>query len=289
MSSIESSYYPPRARWYSSVFYLADALRRRLHLEELRPPPGITWLVFLASLALPGYSFLTSGRKTWGQVTMGAYAITVLIFLIWLGYPFANLVFGLMISLHVSSIIFLLNHWLSELSLVRRLLSSLVILFIVSRLIYVPGLDLMEKHFAMPLRVRDRVVVANTMLGRQSVKRGDWVAYHFAGGSGHGVRIREGYGVDSVLAVPGDRVRFGSNNFEVNGKAFTRLAHMPSQGELVVPEKQWLVWPSLDTVTRNNIAEETIAGAVLGSALISQDQIVGKPFHRWFWRRQIKL
>jgi hypothetical protein len=255
-------------------------------MEELHPPPGVTWPVFFVSLALPGFSFWASGRKTVGQVAMGVYALTILIFLIWLGYPLANLVFGLMISLHVSSIIFLLNHWLSELSLVRRLLISLAILFVVSRLIYIPTLDLMEKHLAMPLRVRDRVVVANTMLGNQSIKRGDWVAYHFIGGSGHGVRIRDGYGLDPVLGMPGDRVRFGSTRFEVNGKTFTRLAHMPAKGELVVPEKQWFIWPSLDTVTQRNVAEESISEAVLGSALIPKEQFIGKPFRHWFWRQQ---
>jgi signal peptidase I len=218
---------------------------------------------------------------------MGVYVLTILVFLIWLGYPIANLVFGLMISMHVSSIIFLLNHWLSELSLVRRLLISLAILFVVSRLIYVPAMDLMEKHLAMPLRVRDRVVVANTMPGNRSIKRGDCVAYHFTGGSGHGVRIRDGYGLDPVLGMPGDLIRFGPTHFEANGKTFTRLAHMPTKGELVVPEKQWFVWPSLDTVMQRNVAEESISEAVLNSALVTKAQLIGKPFRHWFWRRQV--
>ena len=287
MSHHESSYYPSRARWYSPVFYLGDALRRRLHMERLHAPPGITWPAFFMSLAWPGFSFSVSGRKTLGQGVMGVYTLTVLIFLIWLGYPVANLVFGLMISLHVSSIIFLLNHWLSELSLGRRLLFSLAILFVVSRLIYLPTLDLMEKHLAMPLRVRDRVVVANTILGSQSIKRGDWVAYHFTGGGGNGVRIRDGYGLDPVLGMPGDRVRFGPAHFEVNGQSFTRLAHMPTKGELVVPEKQWFIWPSLDTVTQRNVAEASISEAVLDSALIPEGQFIGKPFRHWFWRQQL--
>ncbi|MBI3848891.1 MAG: hypothetical protein HY298_01170 [Verrucomicrobia bacterium] len=210
----------------------------------------------------------------------------MLIFLIWLGYPIANVVFGLMISLHVSSIIFLSNHWLSELNVVRRLVISLAILFVVSRLIYIPALDLMEKYLAMPLQMRDRVVVASTMLGSKSIKRGDWVAYHFTGGSGHGVKIRDGYGLDPVLGISGDQVRFGPTHFEVNGKTFTRLAHMPAKGEMVVPGKQWFIWPSLDTVTQRNVAEESVSEAVLDSALISNEQIIGKPFRHWFWRRQ---
>ena len=69
--------------------------------------------------------------------------------------------------------------------------------------------------------------------------------------------------------------------------AFPRQAHMPSRGELVVPEKHWFLWPNLAINLHGNISEATADATLLRLALVGEEQFVGKPFERWLWRRQV--
>jgi hypothetical protein len=61
---------------------------------------------------------------------------------------------------------------------------------------------------------------------------------------------------------------------------------MLAEGGLVLPEKTWLIWPSLRTVTRYNASEYDIGKTVLRMAQVHREQIIGKPFRHWFWREQ---
>jgi hypothetical protein len=63
---------------------------------------------------------------------------------------------------------------------------------------------------------------------------------------------------------------------------------MPSHGALTMAEKTWLVWPSLRTVQRNNVSQDDIASTVLQMARVRHEQMIGKPYRRWFWRDQTK-
>ena len=61
---------------------------------------------------------------------------------------------------------------------------------------------------------------------------------------------------------------------------------MPETGELIVPEKHWFVWPDFAISGHGNVAEAALSAALLPMATVSEDQFAGKPFKRWFWRRQ---
>jgi type IV secretory pathway protease TraF len=112
------------------------------------------------------------------------------------------------------------------------------------------------------------------------------VAFH-AERIGYGnIWIREGYLLDRILAEPHDEVEFTASAVRIKGVASPRLPLMLSQGSLVMPEKTWLVWPSLRTVTRYNANEYDVGKSVLQMAQVRREQIVGKPFRRWFWRDQ---
>ena len=100
------------------------------------------------------------------------------------------------------------------------------------------------------------------------------------------VRIHDGYLLDRIIAVPGDEIAFEPDEFLVDGARYPSLRLMPTSGRLVLREKTWLIWPSLRKITRNNVSDETIAASVLQLAMVSRDQIIGKPFHYWFFRKQ---
>src|ERR1017187_3482666 len=106
---IESPYYPSRARWYSPLFIPWFAFRRALHLEKIRLPAGFTAGQGILSLLLPGFSLFANGRKKGAAVFSAIYAASLICFVVWLGFPISSAGYGLMISVHASSIVFLEN------------------------------------------------------------------------------------------------------------------------------------------------------------------------------------
>jgi len=52
-----------------------------------------------------------------------------------------------------------------------------------------------------------------------------------------------------------------------------------------MPEKRWFIWPDW-AISGNPQQTDAIARLMRDSALVAESQFVGKPFGRWFWRRQ---
>jgi hypothetical protein len=286
MSRFQSPYYPPRASWYSPLFRLIQAGKRMMWLDRIHLPAGVATRAFIASLVLPGYAFVVRGERLIGRAVMLSYGLLAVVFILWLGYPVGNICFGLMLSLHVSSVIFLLNPWLNEARLGFRIATGLVLLLVIGGGFYAPIRRQVETGWLMPLRIGQHVVIVQTFSSPASVKRGDWVAYALEDERGTGLYSRAGLGLRPVLAVAGAQVRFTDQTYVVNGASLPRLPHMPTTGELTVPEKNWFIWPDFDISNRGNTAEANISAAMLRLAMVPEVQFVGKPFKRWFWRRQ---
>jgi len=62
---------------------------------------------------------------------------------------------------------------------------------------------------------------------------------------------------------------------------------MPDSGEFIVPEKHWFIWPDLDISGHGNVRPESIKNAILELASVDETQYYGKPFQRWFGRKQM--
>jgi hypothetical protein len=281
-----SPYYPPRARWYGPLFRIFDTVRRLTWLDRIHLPDRTSFAKFVAGLLVPGAAFWVRRERVIGAAVFGGYVLMALVFVLWLGHALGNIAFGLMLSLHVSSILFLCNPWLAPARLGFRLLFSVCVLVAVGGLLYAPARARVQERWLIPLSVQGQVVVVQTFTSPKRVQRGDWIAYTIQATSEAGVAVQEGYGLRPVLAVAGDRVRFTASACEVNGVAFPRQAHMPSRGELVVPEKHWFLWPNLAINLHGNISEATADAALLRLALVDEEQFVGKPFQRWLWRHQ---
>lgn len=282
-----SPYYPPRARWYGALFRLAAMMRRITWLDRLYLPAEVSLPKFIAALFIPGLAFRFRRERIAGSAILASYLLLALVFVIWLGYPVANLAFGAMLSLHVTSVIYLCNPWLANARLGYRLLMSVAILTVIGGLLYAPLRARVQERWLMPLRIGDNVVVVQTFSSPQSVRRGDWIAYTIEGERGNGLVVRSGLVLQPVLAVAGDRVRFTAKACEVNDVKFPRLGHMPTTGELTVPEKHWFIWPNLAINLHGNAAATMADATLLRLADVEQSQFVGKPFERWFGRRQI--
>jgi hypothetical protein len=244
----------------------------------------------ILGLGLPGFALFLLGRGLLGWAFLAGYCAAAAVFVVELGYPIANVAFGLMISIHAISIGFLEGQWLEGSRLRIRLALGFLTLFAVWGLVYAPIVRFTERHWIMPLRLGDRVVIVNCGVSPHSVKRGDWVAYRVSGDQFAGQRedriyVSSGLGVDAVLGVPGDVVQFSNQVFLVNGQPSASLPHMPKQGALVVPEKVWFIWPGF-AITWHGVPESSISATMQQAAMVPQNEIIGRPFRSWCGRRQ---
>ena len=104
-----SSYYPPRARWYSPLFSLGHVCRRRLALDHYRLPGDITIDGIITGFLVPGLAVWLRSPRFWGKAALAGSATLLSVFMIWLGFPAANLAFGVLISLHATGFAYYCN------------------------------------------------------------------------------------------------------------------------------------------------------------------------------------
>lgn len=281
-----TSFYPPRARWYSRLWNTAYAWRRQLHLDALRLPREVSAGPFLLALLLPGYAYCAFGRKYVGRPMIAGYLLAVMIFLVWLGHLVAILAMGAMISLHVVSLLYLISRWPREVTVRSQVTLTLTTLLAVGLLIYLPAQRLVERHLFLPLRIGEHVLVVAAGTPARSVRRADLIAYRIESRRAGNVRLAEGFGLGQVEAVGGDTIHFGKDTYTIRGLSRPRRAHMPCEQEWLVPENHWFVWPDSSMNISGNAANVT--PMLQDLALVPESQLVGKPFRRWFGREQVR-
>ena len=287
-----SAYYPPRARWYSTLFFHAgQQVRRRVGLDKLHQTGELSWTGIFLSLIVPGLVFFVFGRRWLGWLFLAAYLLAGLGFVAALGFTAGGIAYGLLISLHATSIVYLEGHWLRESRFGVRLALALCTLIGVWALVYSPIIRFAETHWLLPVRQGEQVLLVYRGVPPASLKRGDRVAYRIGegpseAGRGGGVYLYSGLAVDPVLGLPGDRIQFTTQAVIVNAQTFPRAAYMPTEGEVNVPEKVWFIWPNLDIRMHGNVAAANISDTLLRAAMVAQTNIIGRPTQHWFGRRQ---
>jgi len=265
---------------------LSHAIARRLALDRLHLPPGVFFLPLVASFFVPGLGFHFR-NKLWGTLALTGSALLFCIFIIWLGYPIANAAFGILISIHVSGITYYCSPWLNGERLLTRLVVALLLTLALSVLLYVPiRKSVQETHFA-PLRTPTGVVVIQKLPVTTPVARGDTIAYNLQEASAAHFYAHGGLTLGKIIAFPGDHIQFTEKTFTINGVSRPLLSHMPTSGEVIVPENDWFIWPDLAIIGgHGNVGEQAISTMMLQMAQVPQSQFVGKPFLKWFGRRQ---
>jgi signal peptidase I len=286
MGKFDSPFYPPRARWYGRLWQSAETLKRRLGMERLHRPSLTSTHDFVAGLVVPGWAFYLQGRRLVGKAIMGGYLLAALVFIIWLGYPFANLISGLMVGAHVTSILFLLRRQLAGLHWGMRLLIPLGIMFAVTQLVYLPMLGLVQNHLFLPLRVHGQVFVVQRQTSSRSIHRGDAIAYRLEEFRFEMYRVEEGFGLDRVIGLPGDTIQFLPDRFTVNGVPYGLYPNMPKAGEWVVPEKHWFVWPNFAITGHGATDGAYVSELIRANGMVDQTRFVGRAYAHWFGRRQ---
>jgi hypothetical protein len=213
-----------------------------------------------------------------------------LVFIVALGYLAGSIGFGLMISAQATSLLFLEGLWLGSSPFRGKMVAAVCTLLAVFAG-YSQLLAFVQHHWLMPLRVGNRVMIVRNSIRASAIQRGDWVAYEISearAAAAHigAVHLRSGFGLDPVLALPGDRVRFAQGELFVNGHPLPTSYQMPADGELVVPEHVWFIWPRFEVNLHGNVAGADIAAALFQIALVPENQIVGQAYKHWFGRTQ---
>lgn len=289
-----SPYYPPRARWYGGIFDLASAVRRGIALDRIHLPHNVTWRGLAAGFVVPGLAVWLRGPRVWGLAAMTASALLLSVFIVWLGYPAANLAFGLVVSIHATGFIYYCSPVLSGWEFRGRMIFTVAVLLGIGLLVYSPLRRTIQNHWAMPVRRIGHVIVMEKSVSPGSIRRGDRMMYSLPGLStgnphegGGAVWVQSGFGWGPVLAIAGDRVTFSTNYFEVNGMRHPLQPHMPRNVTVFVPEKNWFIWPELGISGHGNAGEAAISGVMMQLAMVPEKNFIGKPFKRWFGREQI--
>lgn len=289
MDKLISPYYPPRARWYAPVFRLTDSARRRLAMDHIRLPSEITWRGLTFSFLIPGMGFYLRDPRMYGRLALAACGFLILVFIAWLGFPLANLAFGLLMSIHVGGFVYYCSPALNGWRLRNRMLFTVLVLMSAGFFFYGSLRDIIQSHFLMPLRAQGRVILVNKLAPVENVHRGDLIAYHispFREIEGDvRIHLHSGIGFGPVLAVAGDTVEFSPKGFRVNGVLHAARPDMPSSGSFVVAPKRWFIWPS-ESLSGHGY-QNGLTSLMLKLANVSEDQYAGEPFKRWFWRNQI--
>ncbi len=286
-------FYPPRARWWSRLFFPWYRFQRAVHLEKIHCPTGFSAGTTFLALLVPGLSFCVLGRRMLGLSILAIYCASVPVYIVRLGFTEGSFAYGLMLAAHATSVFYLLSHWLGQLEFGAKIGLALLSLSTVWLVLYFPLVNYIERHVAVPLLVRGQVVVMHPRLVTSKIKRGDQIMFDLKErqiGQAHGgngaVWLRAGVGWGPVLALPGDQILFSTNSFVVNGIGHPLLEHMPASGEILVPTNRWFVWPEFGITSHGNVSEANISALIMQLATVSATQMTGRPYPAWFWRNQ---
>jgi hypothetical protein len=274
-----SAYYPPRARWYSSLWRIGYLIRQRLRFPIVAENQRVCRRTVLGVI-LPGWALVWSKRPNLGVILGTAYCLAVPAFLIWRGYAVSNAALMLMITIHAGGILRIE----SSHSLWMRCATSFLVFFALAALIYAPLLNQIDRHWFVALRTGNQVVVIRTG-GHYKIHRGDHIAYRIGSNFRRyvgPVRVMSGLALGRVLAIAGDEVTFLPDKVLVNGETQRRQPYMPTNETVRVQERCWFIWPEMNISGAGQI-ERTL----LELAMVPDANFVGVPYQSWFWRKQV--
>lgn len=256
MSKFASPYYPPRARWYSPVYFLGSVLRRGLALDRIVFPRGITVSGLAGSFLVPGLGFFLRGPRIYGKAAMAGWGVLFLFFIVWLGYPFGNCMFGLMLSLHATGFVYYNGPHFSNRTFSYRMLFTLAALTGMGLGLYLPAGHVVQNHWLMPLRNGGQVIIVSVERP-VPLKRGDWAAFN----------TRDGVLFGRIAGLGGDRI-----------------------DSIIVPDNHWLMRAQFARRYYHDGFFPTYTGRMEiseQSVIVSPEEFIGRPFKHWFWRKQI--
>ena len=290
MTPGESHYYPPRkASWRRHVADVEPWLRRLVGWERIRASLGTPLGQFCTALIVPGYSLRWTRFRAFRTHCGILYGCCVLLACAGAGRWVADIAIGLMLGIHTTSLVALAGRSSLNPTVLNILGVTGFALTALQYVVYRPIGHFVLDNLFLPLTMRGEVIVVRPRVDPHRLIAGNTVAYLLR--SRHvaldhtGVLSEEGYGIERVLGLPGDHIEFFTQGVQINGIVHEREYRMPSRGELTLPPGTWFIWPHLSEAGRG-IEPEVVSSIYLRLALVSERDLVGTPFNRWFGFQQ---
>ena len=261
-------------------------LKRRVRVDQLNISLRVPWQTILLALLIPGYGFV----RWWPRLARPAFCAAVLLLLVslvWIGRGPSNFAVMGLVSLHVTSFLYVLEPYFVNQGLRYRIVFSILVMIGFWGLMYLPGRAFIEKNVLIPLVYHERIVVVGTAFDPDRLAVGDIVAFQMKESLRDfgNVIIHEALNAGPVLALPGDHVRFSPGVWYRNGRPAPALPRMPTTGEMQLRKKEWFIWG--EVITRGGGANAgAVEQALASQACVSADRLKGKAFRRWFWWKQ---
>lgn len=305
MDSSDSSYYPPRAgrgRMSAASGVRFERLKNRFAhvMRRLPSTPSFGILSFrdgVLSVFLPGYAYVAMGRWQIGLVMAGVWILALVLLLVFLANPTLRAwCLGTLASTHTSGLAMAilrtreLDPDLPSPTLAHRIGFPLALWAIAAAVVYWPLDGLLSDTFARVVLVDGRHIIVNPRVEPEDLVRGDTILYRSEGtrrgGGEMQVLMRGGLYWGVVIGLPGDRIQFRTNGVVVAGRTRPLEAYMPTTGSVAVPRDTWFAWPRMLQGGAGRASPDVITQAFLDQAQITRAEFVGRPYQRWFFRRQ---
>jgi hypothetical protein len=235
--------------------YLGLAACHRLALDRIRLPKNMTVGGMILSLFIPGLAIQIRSPRFWGKIALSVCAFLFLVFIVWLGYPLGNCAFSLMLSIHATGFLYYCGPDLLGRSLSHRIIFTLLVLTGIGLGFYLPIQHTIQTHWLMPLRNGNQVIIISVQGEPAPLKRGDWAAF----------TNEKGVLFGRIVGLGGDQV-----------------------DSITVPENHWLIHTELAKRYYHDASFVSYRSDIVEQlTIVSREEFVGKPFRRWFWRKQI--
>lgn len=257
----------------------------------------VSWDLVFWSI-VPGLGHIRSQRGTTGKLLLCAWLILLAMALLTVGRGESWLFLSGAIALHTATMLALLRPELVYAGVLRRILLGTTVYIILFCAVYIP-VGWFAQRFYVPFTttgIRSSATIQNgeTVLYQGSwlrphwFHRGDLVMYRLGGGpiAGSGYVLQDGFGLDRIVGLPGDRISLSKGTLLVNDLPPDRpdpvLGKIPNSFESTVTlaDDEYFIIPSqLNLVVHGRVP----VGRLLGQlSRVRRDNILG----RIVWRVQ---
>jgi signal peptidase I len=174
-------------------------------------------------------------------------------------------------------------------TLAHRIALPLALWAIAAALVYWPLDGLINDTIARVVLVDGRNIIVNPRVDPDDLLRGDIILFRSGGNRYSGevpVLMRDGLYWGGVIGLPGDQVTFSTQSVAAGGRSRPLEAYMPTTGSVAVPRDTWFAWPRMLQQAAGRTSPDLITHAFLDQAQITRAEFMGRPYRRWFFRRQ---
>lgn len=279
-----ASFEPPRAGPLRGAWNAWFTFRRKTRLRIPRNPVTLGVPDFssrtAAVLLFPIYAWVVLGKPARARWAAVAYAVSMLVALICVGWSAAGYAAGVMITLHGLGIAEYFSSSSFTEKLRYRFARTAGSILVVAIAYTVISRSLLNR-FVLPVQTNHAVVLINRW-ALTPAKPEEIVAFRTAAWRAGNTRIPAGVYLARVFASAGDVVSFADESFSVNGTSQPRRPFMPKSGTISIPPGNSFLWPI--ELTAEYREQEQALNFARTIAVRPDAEIVGQPYSWWFWR-----